>query len=75
MNVRRDISGKRVGFMEFSSQASRESSRTAAGRHRQRCAYSVPYASSNSTSLRRSDFRSKFNVPLGVESQGFCVLG
>ena len=21
------------------------------------------------------NFRSKFNVPLGVESQGFCVLG
>jgi len=23
---------------------------------------------------RRSDNRSKFNVPLGIESQGFCVL-
>jgi alkylhydroperoxidase family enzyme len=21
------------------------------------------------------NFRSKFNVPLGIESQGFCVLG
>jgi len=22
-----------------------------------------------------SHFRSKFNVPLGLEAQGFCVLG
>jgi len=28
----------------------------------------------NSPLLIRIDNRSKFNVPLGVEAQGFCVL-
>ena len=29
----------------------------------------------NQAAVALENFRSKFNVPLGVESQGFCVLG